>query len=71
MPYKVKGKCPIEDYLAALHINANESVRINKEELKEIILDVLNEHAKDFVWGVKGVHAVPNQFKLTTLKNEK
>ena len=86
MPYKVKGKCvykkdtgkkvgctdgPIEDYLAALHINANESVRINKKELKEIILDVLKEHAKDFVWGVKGVSSVPNQYKLTTLKNEK
>ncbi len=56
VPYKVKGKCvykkdtgkkvgctdgPIEDYLAALHANANESMDIEKEELKEIILNVL------------------------------
>lgn len=86
MPYKVKGKCvykkdtgkkvgctdgPIEDYLAALHANANESMSISKEDLKEIILNVLDEHAKDFVWGVRGAESVPNQYKLTTLKKEK
>jgi hypothetical protein len=52
VPYKVKGKCvykkdtgekvgctdgSIKDYLAALHARADESIRIDKEELKKII----------------------------------
>ena len=50
MPYKVKGKCvykkdtgekvgctdgPIEDYLAALHIHADESLDITEDNLKK------------------------------------
>ena len=63
MPYTVKGKCvykkdtgkkvgctdgPIKDYLAALHANANESMDIKKEELKEIILNVLESFEDDY-----------------------
>ena len=54
MPYKTKGKCvykkdsgkkvgctdgPIEDYLAALHANANEG--ISRERLREIVREEL------------------------------
>lgn len=85
MPYKVKGKCvykkdtgkkvgctdgPVKDYLAALYASANESTEITKEELKEIILNVLNEHAKDFVWGAKNPDRIANQYELKTLKNQ-
>ncbi len=63
MPYKVKGECvykkdtgekvgctdgPIEDYLAALHKHANESIDVEKEELKEIILNVLESFEDDY-----------------------
>jgi len=63
VPYKVKGKCvykkdtgkkvgctdgPIKDYLAALHIHANESIDIEKEELKEIILNVFESFEDDY-----------------------
>ena len=59
VPYKVKGKCvyekdtdkevgctdgPIEDYLAALHANTD----VKKEELKEIILNVLESYEDNF-----------------------
>ena len=85
MPYKVKGKCvykkdtgkkvgctdgPVKDYLAALYASANESTEITKEELKEIILNVLNEHAKDFDWGAKNPDRTANQNELKTLKNQ-
>ena len=54
MPYKTKGKCvykkdtdkkvgctdgPVEDYLAALHANANEG--ISRERLREIVKEEL------------------------------
>jgi len=85
MPYEVKGKCvykkdtgkkvgctdgPVEDYLAALHANTSESIGIDKEELKEIILHVLEEHAKDYVWGAKNPGRIANQYKLKALKNQ-
>ena len=83
MPYKVKGKCvykkdtgekvgctdgPIEDYLAALHIHADESLDITEDDLKKEIISTLEEHAKDFVWGIKGPTRVANQYKLSFLK---
>ena len=82
MPYKVKGKCvykkdsgkkvgctkgSVKDYLAALHMHADESLDVTEDELKGTIRSVIDEHAKEYVWGVKGPQRVANKYSIKTL----
>ena len=82
MPYKVKGKCvykkdsgkkvgctkgSVKDNLAALHMHADESLDVTEDELKGTIRSVIDEHAKEYVWGVKGPQRVANKYSIKTL----
>ena len=82
MPYKVKGKCvykkdsgkkvgctkgSVKDYLAALHMHADESLDVTEDDLKGTIRSVIDDHAKEYVWGVKGPQRVANKYSIKTL----
>jgi len=47
-------------------------MKLTKLQLREIVreevLSLLLEHAKDYIWGVKGPGRVANQYKLMFLK---
>jgi len=47
-------------------------MKLTKIQLREIIkeeaISLLLEHAKNYVWGVKGAGRVANQYKLMLLK---
>jgi len=53
-----------EGYMAALHIHAKDESK-EPADMKTIMEDwrqFLKEAAKDYVWGVKGVHRIGNKF---------
>lgn len=64
MPYEVKGKCiykkdggtkvgctkgSVKKYLAALHANADENTETEKEPIKELETENINETTKDLI----------------------
>ena len=42
--------------------------RISKDELTEAITVVLNEHAKDYIWGTTSASTIANQYGWRSLK---
>jgi hypothetical protein len=53
----------VKDYLAALHMHADESKEpADMEAIMESWRKFLKEAAKDYVWGVKGIHRMANKF---------
>ena len=49
-------------------MSGEEIGRISKDDLTEAITDILNERARDYIWGSKNAPIVANQYGWKILK---